>query len=175
MSGFNNFMPYGNNSYNGYGQQQPYQDQQLNRLLEQALQQKTQQQQVQTNMDFIVVPKMEDAKDYIVQNGQTRWFRNSSKPEIYVKSVSNIGEPNFGAYNLVPLDINSNIIPDDKSVVSQEFVPVKDFNDLQTQVNNMQNTINNYVGMIGKYLQQDKTETKGRSNNKSAQSQKGGD
>lgn len=43
------------------------------------------------------------------------------------------------------------------------------------QVNNMQNTINNYVGMIGKYLQQDKTETKGRSNNKSAQSQKGGD
>lgn len=175
MSGFNNFMPYGNNSYNGYGQQQPYQDQQLNRLLEQALQQKTQQQQVQTNMDFIVVPKMEDAKDYIVQNGQTRWFRNSSKPEIYVKSVSNIGEPNFGAYNLVPLDINSNIIPDDKNVVSQEFVPVKDFNDLQTQVNNMQNTINNYVGMIGKYLQQDKTETKGRSNNKSTQSQKGGD
>lgn len=70
MSGFNNFMPYGNNSYNGYGQQQPYQDQQLNRLLEQALQQKTQQQQVQTNMDFIVVPKMEDAKDYIVQNGR---------------------------------------------------------------------------------------------------------
>lgn len=175
MSGFNNFMPYGNNSYNGYGQQQPYQDQQLNRLLEQALQQKTQQQQVQTNMDFIVVPKMEDAKDYIVQNGQTRWFRNSSKPEIYVKSVSNIGEPNFGAYNLVPLDINSNIIPDDKNVASQEFVPVKDFNDLQTQVNNMQNTINNYVGMIGKYLQQDKTETKDRSNNKSAQSQKGGD
>ena len=175
MSGFNNFMPYGNNSYNGYGQQQPYQDQQLNRLLEQALQQKTQQQQVQTNMDFIVVPKMEDAKDYIVQNGQTRWFRNSSKPEIYVKKKKKKKKKNFGAYNLVPLDINSNIIPDDKNVVSQEFVPVKDFNDLQTQVNNMQNTINNYVGMIGKYLQQDKTETKGRSNNKSAQSQKGGD
>lgn len=75
----------------------------------------------------------------------------------------------------MPLDINSNIIPDDKNVVSQEFVPIKDFNDLQTQVNNMQNTINNYVGMIGKYLQQDKTETKGRSNNKSAQSQKRGD
>ena len=49
---------------------------------------------------FIIVGSEEEAEKYIVQKGQTIWFRHSSEPEIYVKSVSTIGEPNFGPYEL---------------------------------------------------------------------------
>lgn len=98
--GLNGFMPnmnQGNNFGGGYQYGVPYSNQmaQLNNYMEQLKnpngmnmqQAQPMPQQQSTNMNFIVVEGQDYAEKYIVQNGQTLWFRHSMKPEIYVKSV----------------------------------------------------------------------------------------
>lgn len=160
MSGFN-YNPYGNyqnmnmgnNMGMNMGQQQPYQDQLGKYLLEQSMMKQQQNQQPQTNMDFIIVENIASAQNYIVQKGQTLWFRHSSKPEVYVKTVSMIGEPSFGAYCLTPITEEQNQNQsvqqtENQNVDLTNYVPISQFNELQNQVNNMQNMINGYVQMF---------------------------
>lgn len=159
MSGFN--FPQNNNVFPN--QASSFDHNYLENLLAQAVQKQAQN---STNMDFIIVGNKEEAERYIVQKGQTLWFRHSKEPQIYVKSVSMIGEPNFGAYKLVKLE--------DEPIKEE---PIEDnneqLNSLQIQYNEMQKELERLKKQVEQF---ERRNNGGKvNNNKSTQSQKVGE
>lgn len=103
-----------------------------------------QQPQPQTNVNWVQVTNIQQAKEQIVQPNNTVWMMDSSLPRIYVKSVSPVGKIDFQPYQLVPLDENGNLpnqIQQEQPVDTQGYVPVEEFNKLSQTVNNLEQTI----------------------------------
>lgn len=103
-----------------------------------------QQPQPQTNVNWVQVTNIQQAKEQIVQPNNTVWMMDSSLPRIYVKSVSPVGKIDFQPYQLVPLDENGNLpnqIQQEQIVDAQGYVPVEEFNKLSQTVNNLEQTI----------------------------------
>ena len=174
MSGLNNFPQYNNypNGMNNMFQNSPYQNQLEKYILEQA-QQRSANQYNNTNMDFIIVGSEEEAEKYIVQKGQTIWFRHSSEPEIYVKSVSTIGEPNFGAYILQKKERKE----EEKNYreIEPKFVTEDDINSLQSNIKEQMNNIDKHIEAIEQKIEKiSKREEGGKKPYNSTQSQKVG-
>ncbi len=175
MSGFNNFPQYNNNYPNINGmnmfQNNPYQGQIEKYILEQAQQRNNN--QYNTNMDFIIVGSEEEAEKYIVQKGQTIWFRHSSEPEIYVKSVSTIGEPNFGAYELHKKEKKD----EEKNYreIEPKFVTEDDINTFQSNIKEQMNNIDKQLEANEQKIEKiSKREEGGKKPYNSTQSQKVG-
>ena len=177
MSGLNNFpQQYGNypNINSMFGNNN-YQGQLEKYLIDQATQ-RNQQNQMSSNMDFIPVVSEEEAEKYIVQKGQTIWFRHSSKPEIYVKSVSLIGEPNFGAYELHKKEKTE---PNKEETVekekSEEFVTVKNFDTFESNVKSIMGEINKHIETVEQKIEKMSKNEGGKKYYNSTQTQKVGD
>lgn len=176
MSGLNNFPQqygnYPNMNMNPMFGNNNYQSQLEKYLLDQATQ-RNQQNQINSNMDFIPVVSEEEAEKYIVQKGQTIWFRHSSEPEIYVKSVSTIGEPNFGAYTLIKKEKK-----EEKNYreIEPKFVTEEDINTFQSNIKEQMNNIDKHIETIEQRLEKmSKREEGGKKQyNNSTQSQKVG-
>lgn len=103
-----------------------------------------QQPQPQTNVNWVQVTNIQQAKEQIVQPNNTVWMMDSSLPRIYVKSVSPVGKIDFQPYQLVPLDENGNLpnqIQQEQPADTQGYVPVEEFNKLSQTVNNLEQTI----------------------------------
>lgn len=121
----------------------------LEKLQNQQYQQNYPQQQTQpqTNVNWVQVTNIQQAKEQIVQPNNTVWMMDSSLPRIYVKSVSPVGKIDFQPYQLVPLDENGNLpnqqmqIQQEQAVDTQGYVPVEEFNKLSQTVNNLEQTI----------------------------------
>lgn len=121
----------------------------LEKLQNQQYQQNYSQQQPQpqTNVNWVQVTNIQQAKEQIVQPNNTVWMMDSSLPRIYVKSVSPVGKIDFQPYQLVPLDENGNLpnkqmqIQQEQAVDTQGYVPVEEFNKLSQTVNNLEQTI----------------------------------
>lgn len=121
-------------------QNQQYQQQQMNYQQQQA--------QPQTNVNWVQVTNIQQAKEQIVQPNNTVWMMDSSLPRIYVKSVSPVGKIDFQPYQLVPLDENGNLPNNQQIPIQQEqmedgqgYVPVEEFNKLTKTVNDLKQTI----------------------------------
>ena len=155
----NQFMPNGNQGFNN-NYYNPNQMNQLDRYMEQLNNRNNrqqndfmnrQQQQSYTNMDFVIVENIDIARNYVVPNGNTMWFRHSIKPEIYVKSVSNIGEPNFQGYTLTPIMFNmdnNNNQNNDMNNTNIQYVPIENFNELGLKVNQLEQKVYDYEQII---------------------------
>ena len=118
----------------------------LEKLQNQQYQQNYPQQptQPQTNVNWVQVTNIQQAKEQIVQPNNTVWMMDSSLPRIYVKSVSPVGKIDFQPYQLVPLDENGNLpnqIQQEQPVNTQGYVPVEEFNKLSQTVNNLEQTM----------------------------------
>lgn len=174
MSGLNSFpQQYGNNYPNINNMfNNNYQEQLEKYLLEQATQRN---QQVSSNMDFIPVSSEEEAEKYIVQKGQTLWFRHSSEPEIYVKSVSSIGEPNFGAYNLIKKE-KKDQKEDEQNINKVEFVTVEKLDTFESNIKSIMNEINKHIESVEQKIEKmSKNEGGKKPYYNSTQTQKVGD
>ena len=151
MSGLNNFPQYGNypNMNGGFGS---YQGQLEKYLFDQATQ-RNQQNQPSTNMDFLPVSSEEEAEKFIVKKGETIWFRHSSEPEIYVKSVSSIGEPDFGAYYLVKKEKKEKTNKTEETKKEESFVTLDNFNAFESNVQNIMGEINKHIESVEQKLE----------------------
>lgn len=173
MSGFNNFPQHNNypNIGNNMFSNSPYQGQ-----IEKYIMEQTQKNQYNnTNMEFIPVMSEEEAEKYIVKKGETLWFRHSSEPEIYVKSVSQIGEPNFGAYILQKKEKKE----EEKNYreIEPKFVTENEINTFQSNIKEQMNNINKHIEVIEQNLEKiSRREQEGgkKQYNNSTQSQKVG-
>jgi hypothetical protein len=175
MSGLNGFPQYNNYpniGMNNMFQNSPYQNQLEKYIIEQAQQRNTNQYN-NTNMDFIIVGSEDEAEKYIVQKGQTIWFRHSSEPEIYVKSVSTIGEPNFGAYILQKKEKEEE---KNYKEIEPKFVTENDINIFQSNIKEQMNNIDEHIKIIEQKIEKfSKREEGGKKPyNNSTQSQKVG-
>lgn len=168
MSYVNGFMP--SNNYNGMmnnGYQQPmsYDNrmQQLNSYMEQlkgGSMNMNQQPQVQvpqqsSNMNFIKVANMQQAKEWVVQNNQEVWMQDSSEPYLYYKSVDNLGSANFRILKVDDVTdqmLNGSNQAPMTEVNLDKYVPIENFNELRNQVNALTNKVNNYESLFGSML-----------------------
>lgn len=129
-------------------------DNQYNRYMNMLNAQQNQQPKSDTNADFIIVSNIDEAKNSIVQNGQIRWFRHSSKPEVYVKAVSMTGQPSFNAYKLEEFNFeqsneknNTNFVTMDK-FTELNNVTMDKFSELNNEVAQLKDIVanqNNYI------------------------------
>lgn len=115
--------------------QQNVNDNQYNRYMNMI---NTHQVKNDTNADFIIVSSIDEAKNSIMQNGQIRWFRHSSKPELYVKAVSMTGQPSFNAYRLEEFNFEQSNEQNDIN-----FVTMDKFAELSNEVIQLKNIIAN--------------------------------
>ena len=118
-------------------------DNQYNRYMNMLNAQQNQQTKSDTNADFIIVSNIDEAKNSIVQNGQIRWFRHSSKPEVYVKAVSMTGQPSFNAYKLEEFNFEQS-----NEQNSVNFVTMDKFAELNNEVAQLKDIVanqNNYI------------------------------
>lgn len=125
------------------------QQQQMNSYPQQQNQEQT------TNVNWIPVANIQQAKEQIVQPNTTIWMRDSYLPIIYVKSVSPVGKIDFQPYQLVPLDENGNLpsgqqipVQQEQMVDSQSYVHVDEFNKLTQVVNELNQKIQMYEQLL---------------------------
>lgn len=132
----------------------------LEKLQNQQYQQNYPQQQTQpqTNVNWVQVTNIQQAKEQIVQPNNTVWMMDSSLPRIYVKSVSPVGKIDFQPYQLVPLDENGNLpnqqmqvpqqVNEQQMVDNQNYVHVDEFNKLTQVVNELNQKIQMYEQLL---------------------------
>lgn len=162
MNGYmNNYMNMNNQMsvpYYGYPTNMQSTIDRLEKLQNQQFQQQMnypqQTNQPQTNVNWVQVTNIQQAKEQIVQPNNTVWMMDSSLPRIYVKSVSPVGKIDFQPYQLVPLDENGNLtnqqIPNQQQTNEQQFinnqnyVQVDDFNKLTQMVNELSKKVQMY-------------------------------
>lgn len=151
-------------------QNQQYQQQQIN--YQQPI-------QPQTNVNWVQVTNIQQAKEQIVQPNNTVWMMDSSLPRIYVKSVSPVGKIDFQPYQLVPLDENGNL-PNGQQVITNEqhniennndYVHVDEFNKLTQIVNELNQKIQMYEQLLQGQQTAEKTSSR-RGGNVNAESSK---
>ena len=128
-------------------QNQQYQQQQIN--YQQPI-------QPQTNVNWVQVTNIQQAKEQIVQPNNTVWMMDSSLPRIYVKSVSPVGKIDFQPYQLVPLDENGNLPNGQQMIINeqhniennQDYVHEDEFNKLTQIVNELNQKIQMYEQLL---------------------------
>lgn len=133
--------------------------------------QQQQNQEQSTNVNWIPVANIQQAKEQIVQPNTTIWMRDSYLPIIYVKSVSPVGKIDFQPYQLVPLDENGNLPNQNQQVVTnneqqmvdnQNYVHVDEFNKLTQVVNELNQKIQMYEQLLQGQQVTEVTKTSGR-------------
>lgn len=158
MSGFNGFMPNNNMNFNNMNMN-PFQNQinQLDRYMEQlpgGQSQSRSQIQQKTNMDFIKVRNMQEAREWIVQNGCSVWMRDSVEPYLYFKSVDDLGSPNFRIIEIN--DVTEKFFngrPQSQEVNMNQYVPIENFNQLNAKVDGLEKELNMYREFINSLTQ----------------------
>lgn len=146
-------------------QNQQYQQQQQQMNYQQPI-------QPQTNVNWVQVTNIQQAKEQIVQPNNTVWMMDSSLPRIYVKSVSPVGKIDFQPYQLVPLDENGNLpnqqmpvqqMNEQQMVPNENYVHIEEFNKLTKTVNELNQKIQMYEQLFqGQQQVTEVTKTSGR-------------
>ncbi len=176
MSGY-----FGNSMYNQNGNIQPMNMQfynpmqpQMDRLQQIQQQQQNQQQfnsqqysqpqQPQSNVNWVQVTNMQNAKEQIVQPNNTMWMMDASKPQIYVKSVSNVGTIEFKAYKLVDIEEENNLSSNNiQQIDGQNYVHIDEFNKLAQVVQELTAKIAMYEALFqGQQTVKEEPKTTGR-------------
>ena len=104
-----------------------------------------------TNMNFLVVQSMQEAKEKVIPYGCTVWMRDSSEPYQYVKSIDVTGSPTFKVLKVE--DVTEQMLNDNGQFKETEkFVPIQDFNALNSKVDQLQNTVNYCSGVLNQVL-----------------------
>lgn len=104
-----------------------------------------------TNMNFLVVQSMQEAKEKVIPYGCTIWMRDSSEPYQYVKSIDVTGSPTFKVLKVE--DVTEQMLNDNGQFKETEkFVPIQDFNALNSKVDQLQNTVNYCSGVLNQVL-----------------------
>lgn len=171
MTNFNPMYQNGMNMQNNIASMPYYNNYQPNYLerLERLSQQQTQQPiQPQTNVNWVQVTNIQQAKEQIVQPNNTVWMMDSSLPRIYVKSVSSVGKIDFQPYELVALDENGNLpnqqmqVSQQQMVDNQNYVHVEEFNKLTQIVNELNQKVAMYEQLLQGQQNVGTTKTTGR-------------
>lgn len=128
--------------------------------------------QPQTNVNWVQVTNIQQAKEQIVQPNNTVWMMDSSLPRIYVKSVSPVGKIDFQPYQLVPLDENGNLpnqqmpvqqMNEQQMATNENYVHIEEFNKLTKTVNELNQKIQMYEQLFqGQQQVTEVTKTSGR-------------
>lgn len=104
-----------------------------------------------TNMNFLVVQSMQEAKEKVIPYGCTVWMRDSSEPYQYVKSIDMTGSPTFKVLKVE--DVTEQMLNNNgQNKQTEQFVPIQDFNILNNKVDQLQNTVNYYNNMLNQVL-----------------------
>ncbi len=148
--------PYYNQAQSALERLEKLQNQQQNMNMSMGMnsQSQAQPQMASTNVNWVQVGNIQQAKEQIVQPNMTIWMMDSYLPKIYVKSVSNVGKIEFQPYELVPLDENGNRINNLQEVKENEisnnvqYVPIEDFNNLSEVVKQLKEKVTMYEGML---------------------------
>lgn len=121
--------------------QVPYQEnrmQQLDRYMNNFNTQNNNGNTYSSNMNFIKVKNIAEAKEWVVQNNSEVWMQDSSEPYLYYKSVNNIGNANFRVLRVE--DITDQIFNNQEVVNCQEntdYVSIDKFNELNKKLDDM--------------------------------------
>jgi hypothetical protein len=165
MSYGNGYMPNYNMGMNNYNLPSSM-DNRLNQLndymnrFNMNNQQQIQPQQQSSNMSFIKVANLQQAKEWVVQNNQEVWMQDSSEPYLYYKSVDNLGSANFRILKVD--DVTEQMLNGTKQQnIKQEidlsqYVPISNFNELQNQVKGLNDRLNMYEGFINNLINKPK-------------------
>lgn len=130
---------YQNMAYSGG--QVPYQEnriQQLDRYMNSFNGQNNNGGNYSSNMNFIKVKNIAEAKEWVVQNNSEVWMQDSSEPYLYYKSVNNIGNANFRVLRVE--DVTDQIFNNQEVINCQEninYVSVDEFNELNRKLDDM--------------------------------------
>ena len=136
--------------------------------------------QPQTNVNWVQVTNIQQAKEQIVQPNNTVWMMDSSLPRIYVKSVSPVGKIDFQPYQLVPLDENGNLPNGQQMIINeqhniennQDYVHVDEFNKLTKIVNELNQKIQMYEQLLQGQQTAEKTSSRRGGNVNATESSK---
>lgn len=143
-------------------QNQQYQQNQMNYVQQQN------QDQSNTNVNWIPVANIQQAKEQFVQPNTTIWMKDSYLPVIYAKSVSSVGKIDFQPYQLVPLDENGNLpnqqmpVQQEQTIDNQNYVSLKDFNQLTQTVDELSKKVQMYEQLLQGQQIIEETKTSGR-------------
>ena len=141
-----------NNNNMGMGMNIPQMNMNMSTYQQPQQNQQQQSNQQQTNMNFVVVENMQRAKEQIVPYGYTVWMRDSSEPYQYIKSVDLTGTPSFKVLKVEDVTeqmVNGN---NNQNKQTDQFVPIQDFNALNSKVEQLQNTVNYYSNMLNQVI-----------------------
>lgn len=131
-----NYNQYPNN-YNNYQPSYINTQQRLNQL-QQYQQYQNQQNIPNQNVTWIQVNGINGAKEHIVQPNQTAWLMDNNDSVFFVKSADNLGVTTLKCYKFFEIDtknINSN--------QTNDYVSMKDFNELQNRIIQLETYISN--------------------------------
>ena len=104
-----------------------------------------------TNMNFLVVQSMQEAKEKVIPYGCTVWMRDSSEPYQYVKSIDMTGTPHFSILKVE--DVTEQMLNNNgQTKQTEQFVPIQDFNALNSKVDQLQSTVNYYSNILNQAL-----------------------
>lgn len=113
---------------------------------------------ISNQQPFLIVSNIQEAKEKVLQYNSTIWMRDSSEPYLYVKSVDATGNPSFHAFRLE--DVTSTISTNGNNIQQQvDYVSTKDFNELNTKVEQLQQNMSYYSSVLQQIAtqQQDKS------------------
>ena len=99
-----------------------------------------------SNADFVPVSGKENARNQIVPQGTTMWMLDNVEPNLYVKSVSNVGGIDFKAFKLV--DITDDIPKQEVVNTEVGYVTIEQFNKIQEEMNTLTAKIAMYESLL---------------------------
>ena len=100
---------------------------------------------------FLIVSNMKEAQEKIIGYNTCMWMRDPSEPYLYVKSTDMTGTPHFSVLKLE--DVTDQMLNDNGQFKETEkFVPIQDFNALNSKVDQLQNTVNYCSGVLNQVL-----------------------
>lgn len=147
---------YQNMAYSGG--QVPYQEnriQQLDRYMNNFNTQNNNGDTYSSNMNFIKVKNIAEAKEWVVQNNSEVWMQDSSEPYLYYKSVNNIGNANFRVLRVEDVTdqiFNNNIDINNQVQENNDYVPIERFNELSQKLDDIQTNYNQQLQVMQERL-----------------------
>ena len=111
-----------------------------------------------SNADFVPVSGKENARNQIVPQGTTMWMLDNVEPNLYVKSVSNVGGIDFKAFKLV--DITDDIPKQEVVNTEVGYVTIEQFNKIQEEMNTLNAKITMYESLLQGNTKETKTTTR---------------
>lgn len=146
---YNNYMP------NNFGMNNNPNPMNMMNMGQLSTYQQPQQQQVQPQQNsgnpFITVSNMQEAKEKVLAFNSSIWMRDASEPYIYFKEVDFVGTSHFKVLKVE--DVTEQMLNDNGQFKETEkFVPIQDFNALNSKVDQLQNTVNYCSGVLNQVL-----------------------